>query len=81
MAMSTADSMVSATAKLTGSANFSVWKVRVKNVHYEEDLGELEEPTTVVVNGADDGEVVQNPPRTVATAILAPQSRLHALRE
>jgi hypothetical protein len=60
--MSSADSMVSDTAKLIGASNYNVWKFRIKNVLFKEDLWDLVEPTVAPADtdAADDGVVVQS---------------------
>jgi transposase InsO family protein len=72
MAMSSADSMVSDTAKLSGASNYSVWKFRIKNVLIKEDLWDLVESITVPAgtDAAEDGVVVQSAPSTIAATIL-----------
>jgi hypothetical protein len=77
MAMSSADSMVSDTAKLIGASNYNVWKFRIKNVLFKEDLWDLVEPTVAPADtdAADDGVVVQSAPSAIATTILDRKKR------
>jgi hypothetical protein len=77
MAMSSADSMVSDTAKLIGASNYNVWKFRIKNVLFKEDLWDLVEPTVAPADtdAADHGVVVQSAPSAIATTILDRKKR------
>jgi transposase InsO family protein len=74
--MAALDGAISESIKLTGAANYSTWKFRIRNILQKEDLLEFlsKDLTAAAVAAvpvdADDGEAVENPADAEAVATL-----------
>ena len=79
--MAALDGAISESIKLTGTANYNTWKLRVRNILQKEDLLEFvnEEPVNAAVAApqvdAEDGEVVVNPADAEAALSLVKKRR------